>query len=79
VKHSDDNNCGIESIDTPSLERRVAHLETHVADLVTIVASLQNLSKYIVIPRAGQRNCPHCSRRLSVPPGAKCPVCGKQT
>jgi hypothetical protein len=68
-----------DTIDTPSLERRVAYLESHVADLITQVASLTNLAKYIDVPKAGgQKNCPHCHRKVMTRVGEPCPLCGRK-
>ena len=75
----DNENQPPDTIDTPSLERRVAELESLVQDMLIKLRAVVNLTKDIQPPTKGARNCPHCSRKVMVPPGANCSVCGKKT
>jgi len=71
--------------DTPSMEARVATLETLVSELESGFAALTNLvadRPQAPLPdppvvRTERRNCPHCHKLAYTLPGRACGVCGK--
>lgn len=70
------------SHDTPNLEQRVAALESIVTEMERGLEAVKNVVKDRVLGRPpGTRQCPNvmCQRRINVPVGAPCPICGKKT
>ena len=66
--------------DVPTIEQRIANLESVVAQNDTDITTLFSMSKKLwkkVFPRA-PRNCKHCGRQVITPPGQACGVCGKK-
>jgi rubrerythrin len=67
-----------DSIDTPSLDQRVAELEQRVLDLEithkTLWAHMMDARERFGL---NQRNCKKCGRQVIVPKGTPCPLCGQ--
>ena len=66
--------------DIPTVEQRLAFLESEVSELDRRMEALKNsLKTHLEGPRPGIRNCPHCGRRLNVASGVACTFCGKKS
>ena len=65
------------SIDTPTMEARIAQLETYVDELLADVRALKNQLQRLPKAPLRPRNCRKCGRQLNVPKGAPCPLCSE--
>lgn len=68
--------------DTPTLEQRLAFLESQLAGFESEFLALKNIVKdnrerLDQLRPKGPGNCKKCGRRLLVKQGAACPVCGQ--
>ena len=66
--------------DVPTLEQRVANLESvvsqHDTDITTVFSTTKRLWNKVFPKQA--RNCKHCGRQCLTPVGTACGVCGKK-
>ena len=76
-----------ETHDVPTVDQRIANLESAVQQLDLDQTSLKGALKKLggivttiknkVFPH-DVSNCRHCGRQMQVTPGRPCPVCGKK-
>ncbi len=67
--------------DTPTLEQRVANLESVTLQATIDLKTLTGRVKRVwdkVFQRTAPPNCKHCGRQVLVPRGQPCPLCGKK-